>query len=86
METITLDTLTTEMIGTFLLSVFAFLLAMALTPFYTFLAYRFKFWKRQRETSTTGEKLLVFVCLMILSTSKVTELASLGFDQALSSL
>ena len=63
METITLDTLTTELIGTFLLSVIAFLLAMALTPFYTFLAYRYKFWKRQRQTSTTGEALLVFVKL-----------------------
>lgn len=63
METITLDTLTTELIGTSLLSVIAFLLAMALTPFYTFLAYRYKFWKRQRQTSTTGEALLVFVKL-----------------------
>jgi phospho-N-acetylmuramoyl-pentapeptide-transferase len=51
------------MIGTFLLSVGAFILAMALTPVYTDMAYRFKFWKRQRATSTTGEKLEVFVKL-----------------------
>lgn len=63
MQTITLDNLTHEMIGTFLLSVGAFVLAMALTPVYTTLAYRFKFWKKQRETSTTGEKLLVFTKL-----------------------
>ncbi len=63
MQTITLANLTHEMIGTFLLSVSAFVLAMALTPLYTGVAYRFKFWKKQRETSTTGEKLLVFVKL-----------------------
>lgn len=60
METITLPTLTSELTVIFLLSVGAFLLAMLLTPFYTYLAYRYKFWKRQRSTSTDGEKLLVF--------------------------
>jgi phospho-N-acetylmuramoyl-pentapeptide-transferase len=49
-----------EMTATFLLSVGAFLLAMLLTPVYTFIAYRYKFWKKQRSTSTTGEKLQVF--------------------------
>lgn len=48
---------------TFMLSVGAFLLAMLLTPIYTYFAYRFKFWKRQRTTSTTGEKLEVFTKL-----------------------
>lgn len=59
----TLTQLTHEFTGTFLLSVGAFLLAMLLTPLYTFLAYRYKFWKRQRSTSTTGEKLEVFTKL-----------------------
>lgn len=59
----TLSGLTHELSGTFLLSVIAFLLAMLLTPIYTFLAYRYKFWKRQRTTSTTGEKLEVFTKL-----------------------
>src|SRR5690606_35043534 len=63
MDTITLSTLSSELIGTFLLSVGAFLVAMFLTPIYTFLAYRYKFWKRQRSTSTTGEKLEVFTKL-----------------------
>jgi phospho-N-acetylmuramoyl-pentapeptide-transferase len=49
------DILTHDLTGTFLLSVAAFLLAMALTPLYTYLAYRYKFWKKQRMTSTTGE-------------------------------
>jgi phospho-N-acetylmuramoyl-pentapeptide-transferase len=63
METFTLDQLTKELVTTFLLSFGAFVLAMMLTPIYTYLAYRFKFWKKQRDTSTTGEKLLVFVKL-----------------------
>lgn len=52
--------LTYGLTGTFILSVGAFLLAMVLTPIYTFLAYRYKFWKKQRTTSSTGEKLEVF--------------------------
>jgi phospho-N-acetylmuramoyl-pentapeptide-transferase len=59
----TLEQLTHELTGTFLLSVGAFLLAMILTPIYTYLAYRYKFWKKQRSTSTTGEKLEVFTKL-----------------------
>jgi phospho-N-acetylmuramoyl-pentapeptide-transferase len=55
--------LTNNLTGTFMLSVGAFLLAMALTPVYTFLAYRYKFWKKQRSTSTTGEKLEIFTKL-----------------------
>ena len=55
--------LTHNLTETFLLSVGAFLLAMFLTPIYTFLAYRYKFWKKQRSTSTTGEKLEVFTKL-----------------------
>lgn len=62
-HTITLSKLTDEMTGIFILSVAAFVLAMMLTPLYTYLAYRYKFWKKQRETSTTGEKLMVFVKL-----------------------
>jgi phospho-N-acetylmuramoyl-pentapeptide-transferase len=36
---------------------------MLLTQANTFLAYRYKFWKKQRMTSTTGEKLEVFTKL-----------------------
>jgi len=56
----TVDVLTNELARTFILSVGAFLLAMFLTPIYTFVAYRFKFWKKQRTSSTTGEALTVF--------------------------
>lgn len=43
-----------------LLGIGTFMLAMALTPFYTYLAYRYRFWKKQRTNSTTGEALTVF--------------------------
>lgn len=59
----TLDMLSDELTRTFLLSVGAFLLAMFMTPVYTFLAYRYKFWKKQRTSSTTGELLTVFTKL-----------------------
>lgn len=55
-----MEDLTSKLTHSFLLSVGAFLLSMLITPIYTFLAYRYKFWKRQRTTSTTGEKLTVF--------------------------
>lgn len=48
---------------TFILSVLAFTIAMLLTPVYTFVAYRYKFWKKQRTESTTGEALKVFTKL-----------------------
>lgn len=51
------------MMRTFVLSVLAFVLAMMLTPIYTFIAYRYKFWKKQRTSSTTGEALKVFTKL-----------------------
>lgn len=55
--------MTPELTAIFLLSVASFLLAMFLTPFYTFAAYRYRFWKKQRTNSTTGEKLEVFTKL-----------------------
>lgn len=63
MHNYTLIELTHELTGTFSLSVGAFVLAVLLTPIYTLLAYRYKFWKKQRTNSTTGEKLLIFTKL-----------------------
>lgn len=57
---ITLAELTNDLKSIFILSVGAFLLAMLLTPIYTHIAYKYKFWKKQRTNSTTGEKLTVF--------------------------
>lgn len=58
-----LHVFTSDLTATFMLSVGAFLLAMVLTPIYTTLAYRYQFWKKQRTTSTLGDKLMVFTKL-----------------------
>jgi phospho-N-acetylmuramoyl-pentapeptide-transferase len=57
------SSLSDEFVRSFILSVAAFVLAMVLTPVYTLIAYRYKFWKRQRTESTTGELLKVFTKL-----------------------
>lgn len=59
----TLEVVTDNLIHVFLLSIGAFLLAMFLTPIYTFFAYRYKFWKRQRSHSTDGKVIEVFTKL-----------------------
>lgn len=41
-------------------AVLAFLIAIALTPVYTKLAFKYKWWKKARETSVTGEVAQVF--------------------------
>jgi phospho-N-acetylmuramoyl-pentapeptide-transferase len=63
MEAKILEIFSNEISKMVFLSIASFVLSMALTPVYTYLAYRFKFWKRQRDTSTTGEKLEVFTKL-----------------------
>lgn len=63
MQELELTHLTNEMMIIAILGVVAFAIAMLLTPIYTFIAYRYKFWKRQRTTSTTGEELEVFTKL-----------------------
>ncbi len=60
---ITISQLNSQLTTTFLLSMVAFLIAMFLTPVYTYIAYKYKFWKKQRTTSTTGEQLTVFTKL-----------------------
>lgn len=63
MDVITITQLTSQLIKASALSVGAFSLAMLMTPFYTFMAYRYRFWKVQRTETTTGEKLEVFTKL-----------------------
>lgn len=60
---ITLEQLNGDLVFALALSVASFVGAMLLTPVYTYFAYRYKFWKRQRTTSTTGEALKVFTKL-----------------------
>lgn len=59
-EPITLQIITDELVGTFFLSTAAFILAMLITPIFTYYAYKYKFWKKQRTTTTTGENITVF--------------------------
>lgn len=40
-------------------SIGGFVLSMLLTPLYTFLAYKYKFWKTQKTATVTGEKLKI---------------------------
>lgn len=62
-ETILLSELTSELLKVTMLAMGAFTFAMALTPAYTFAAYKYRFWKKQRTTSTSGEALTVFTKL-----------------------
>lgn len=62
-ELLSLTALTQELVKLFALAVGGFSLAMLLTPVYTYAAYRYRFWKKQRTTSTTGENLEVFTKL-----------------------
>ncbi len=51
-------------------SVLAFVIAMALTPIYTRLAYKYKIWKHVRDTAITGEKASVFYKLHLAKHSR----------------
>ena len=56
----TLAQFTTEATTVFSLSFLAFVVAMLLTPIYTYFAYRYRFWKRIRTQSATGEATPIF--------------------------
>lgn len=60
MDTFSLVDLSQHLVKLFSLAVGGFSVAMLLTPVYSFYAYRYRFWKQQRSTSTTGELLEVF--------------------------
>ncbi len=47
----------------FSLSLLGLVLATILTPIFTKFAFKYKFWKKQRSVSTTGEKLKIFTKL-----------------------
>lgn len=58
-----LSQFTNEATAIFSLSFLAFVVAMLLTPIYTYFAYRYRFWKRPRTIATTGEATPVFTKL-----------------------
>lgn len=62
---VTLDEFTHKTTTTLLLSVLSFCVAMLLTPIYTHFAYKYKWWKRHRTHSTTGEALTVISSMRI---------------------
>lgn len=54
-----LEQLNSEMVYEMVLALGAFLLAMTLTPLYTYFAYKYKWWKKQKSVAVTGEELKV---------------------------
>lgn len=58
MLTISIETAT--IVQMLLLSFFSFLLAMALTPLYTTVAYRHQWWKKQRSDAWSGGKATIY--------------------------
>lgn len=56
---ITIDVLTDKATVALLLGILSFSLAMLLTPLYTHFAYKYRWWKRERTHSSTGEALTV---------------------------
>ena len=50
-------TLNEELFQGLLLALAGFLFSMALTPFYTHFAYKYKFWKKQKQTTVDGKDL-----------------------------
>ncbi len=57
------DTVNNEVFYGLILSMSGFLLATFLTPIYTHFAYKYKFWKKQKKTTLTGDALPVMTKL-----------------------
>ncbi len=49
------DTLNNETFYGLILAISAFLLATFLTPIYTYFAYKYKFWKKQKKLQRLGK-------------------------------
>ena len=54
-----METISDEVFHGLLLALAGFLVSMALTPFYTHFAYKYKFWKKQKTTTVDGKDLPV---------------------------
>lgn len=54
---------TTTLIRMLLLGFLGFLVSMLITPLYTTIAYKWQWWKKPRDTATTGEKATLFMKL-----------------------
>lgn len=62
-QTIKLVVETNTVIRILLLAFCGFVLSMIITPIYTTIAYRYKWWKKPRQTAVTGEVAKVFTSL-----------------------
>ncbi len=62
-NTLFIEVQTNTVVRILLLSFLCFVLSMLLTPIYTTLAYRFKWWKKPRTHTVTGEIAKVFTAL-----------------------
>lgn len=62
-EILLVSQLTQSLLKLSMLAMAAFLFSMSLTPIYTYVAYRYRFWKRLRDTSTAGEPLTILTRL-----------------------
>jgi len=62
-DMLTIDIRTALLFKILIMALLGFLLAMALTPFYTSVAYRFQLWKKPRTETLTGEKATMFMKL-----------------------
>lgn len=51
------------LIRIFIQGLLSFTIAICLTPVYTYFAYRYKLWKKPRQTSSTGETASLFISL-----------------------
>ncbi len=58
-----IDTLSNETFYGLILALGAFFLATFLTPIYTYFAYKYHFWKKQKQKTITGEELPVMTKL-----------------------
>lgn len=54
-----MERITHAMFNSMIASIAGFVLAMLLTPVYTYFAYKYKFWKKQKTAAMTGEQLKV---------------------------
>jgi len=58
--TIDITLISDELIRVFGYGAFGLITAMVLTPIYTHFAYKYKWWKKPRDSATTGEKASIF--------------------------
>ena len=63
MDFIIPESLNDEIVSILLLGFLGFVLAMLMTPIYTYFAFKYRLWKKPREESVTGEKSTIFTKL-----------------------